>query len=168
MKTVSIDVRRAEPTDARAISLAHRLSWQHTYGGLIPHKALNQMLERRGEDWWRKATRGPATLLVADVAGTVAGYATLGLNRARALPQEGEIYELYLRPEYQGIGLGRLLFGECRRLLKSLGCNGLVVWCLEDSEQAERFFRHQGGVDIAEGMEDFGDRSLRKIGYVWA
>ena len=63
MKTLSIDVRRAEPTDARAISVAHRLSWQHTYGGLIPHKPLNQMLERRGEDWWRKATRGPATLL---------------------------------------------------------------------------------------------------------
>ncbi|MGO8344973.1 GNAT family N-acetyltransferase, partial [Rhizobium ruizarguesonis] len=76
-----------------------------------------QRIERRGESWGRKATRGPATLLVLDVAGTVAGDATLGLNRARALPQEGEIYELYLRPEYQGIGLGRMLFGEARRLL---------------------------------------------------
>ncbi len=59
------------------------------------------MIERRGEAWWRKATRGPATILVVEVAGTVAGYASLGLNRARALPHEGEIYELYLRPEYQ-------------------------------------------------------------------
>ena len=115
----------------------------------------------------RKATRGPATLLVVDVAGEIAGYATLGLNRARSLPQEGEIYELYLKPEFQGIGLGHMLFSECRRLLKSLGCNGLVVWCLEDSEHAERFFRNHGGMDIAEGMEDFGDQSLKKIGFVW-
>ena len=167
MKTLSIDVRRAESQDARAIAEAHRLSWQHTYAGIIPHRPLGQMLERRGEDWWRKATRGPATLLVVDVAGIIAGYATLGLNRARALPQEGEIYEIYMRPEYQGIGLGHSLFGEARRLLKSLGCKGMVAWCLEDSESADRFFRSNEGVDIAEGTESFGDTALKKVGFVW-
>ena len=168
MKTLSIDVRRAEPQDARSISEAHRASWLHAYGGIIPHKPLIQMVDRRGETWWRKATRGPATLLVLDVAGTVAGYATLGLNRARALPQEGEIYELYLRPEYQGLGHGRMLFGEARRLLQSLGCEGLIVWCLEDSEMADRFFRSSGGLDVAEGMENFGEKELKKIGFVWS
>lgn len=167
MKTLSIDVRRAEPQDARAISVAHRESWTQAYAGIIPHKPLNQMLERRGESWWRKATDGPATLLVLDVAGEVAGYATIGLNRARALPYDGEIYEIYLRPEYQGIGLGRRLFGESRRLLRSLGCHGLVVWCLEDSEHAMRFFRRHGGQDVAEGMEDFGGVNLKKVGFVW-
>ncbi len=167
MKTLSIDVRRAEPHDARAISEAHRLSWQQAYAGLIPHKPLTQMLERRGEIWWKKATRGSATMLVVEVAGVVAGYATLGLSRARGLPHDGEIYELYLRPEYQGIGLGSVLFTEARRLLTSLGCNGIVVWCLEDSDVANRFFRSHGGRDIAEGMEDFGGKSLRKVGFVW-
>jgi ribosomal protein S18 acetylase RimI-like enzyme len=167
MKTLSIDVRRAEPQDARAISEAHRVAWSQAYAGIIPHGALTRMLERRGENWWRKATRGSATLLVVDVAGTIAGYATLGLNRARALPQEGEIYELYLRPEYQGIGLGSMLFGEAQRLLKSLGCEGMVCWCLEDSEHAERFFRSNGGLDMAEGMENFGDSQLKKVGFVW-
>ena len=106
-------------------------------------------------------------ILGREVAGVVAGYATLGLSRARGLPQDGEIYELYLRPEYQGIGLGSLLFTEARRLLTSLGCNGIVVWCLEDSDVANRFFRSHGGRDIAEGMEDFDGKSLRKVGFVW-
>ncbi|OCJ10954.1 GCN5 family acetyltransferase [Rhizobium sp. AC27/96] len=167
MKTLSIDVRRAEPDDARAISEVHRQSWQYTYAGIIPHRALGQMIERRGESWWRKATGGPATLLVLDVAGEIAGYATLGLNRARALPQEGEIYELYLRPQYQGLGLGRMLFGEARRLLKSLGCKGLVVWCLEENENAYRFYRGQDGADFCEGIETFDHRQLKKIGFVW-
>ncbi len=167
MKTLSIDVRRAEPQDAAAISEAHRASWLHAYAGIIPHKPLMQMVQRRDVAWWRKATRGPATLLVLDVAGVIAGYATLGLNRARALPQDGEIYEIYLRPEYQGLGLGRMLFGESKRLLKSLGCEGMVVWCLEESEMAERFFRAAGGVDIAEGMEDFGEKELKKIGFIF-
>jgi ribosomal protein S18 acetylase RimI-like enzyme len=167
MKTLSIDVRRAEPQDARAISEVHREAWNQAYAGLIPHRPLTNMLERRGETWWRKAANGPATLLVLDVAGTVAGYATIGLNRARALPCDGEIYEIYLRPEFQGIGLGRRLFGECRRLLKSLGCEGMVVWCLEDSEQAARFFRRHGGLDAVEGTEDFGGTQLKKLGFVW-
>lgn len=168
MTTLTIDVRRANPQDARAICETHRASWHHAYAGLIPHRPLTRMIERRREDWWRKATRGPATLLVADVAGTIAGYATLGDNRARGLPQEGEIYELYLRPEFQGIGLGHTLFNEGRRLLKSLGCNGLVAWCLEDSENAQRFFRSQGGRDVVEGMEDFDGVSLKKLGFVWS
>ncbi|MFB2551282.1 GNAT family N-acetyltransferase [Ensifer soli] len=167
MKTVTIEIRRGEARDAAAISGVHRAAWRQAYAGLIPHRPLIQMIERRNEAWWRKAAGGPATLLVLDVAGTIAGYATLGLNRARALPQEGEVYELYLRPEYQGLGFGRLLFGEAKSLLKSLGCRGLVVWCLEDSLNADRFFRGAGGRDIAEGMEDFEGRSLRKIGYVW-
>jgi ribosomal protein S18 acetylase RimI-like enzyme len=75
---------------------------------------------------------------VLDVGGTVAGYATLGLNRARSLPQEGEIYELYLKPEFQGVGLGKRLFTEARQLLDSLGCKGVVVWCLEDNHRIRR------------------------------
>lgn len=167
MKTLSIDVRRAEAQDARAISDVHRKAWTSTYSGLIPHKPLTQMLERRGEKWWLKATRGTATMLVLDIGGLIVGYATLGLNRARGLPQDGEIYEIYLLPEYQGVGFGKLLFGEARRLLKSLGCDGIVVWCLEESSQAERFFRAQGGRDVAEGMEDFAGTQLRKLGFIW-
>ena len=49
----------------------------------------------------------------------------------------------------------------------SLGCRGLVVWCLEDSHHADRFFRMAGGRDICEGMEDFGEKHLKKIGYIW-
>lgn len=167
MKTLTIDVRHAEPADAAAIAEAHRVSWMHSYSGLIPYRALTRMVERRGEAWWRKATRGPATLLVLDVAGTIGGYASLGLNRARALPYEGEIYEIYLRPEFQGIGLGHSLFGEARRLLKSLGCKGTVVWCLEDSQIAAGFFRSNGGIDAVEGVEDFDDVHLKKLGFIW-
>ncbi|MFN3500608.1 MAG: N-acetyltransferase, partial [Pannonibacter indicus] len=54
-----------------------------------------------------------------------------------------------------------------RRILKSLGCNGMVVWCLEDSEIAANFFRTNGGTDAVEGMEDFDDVHLKKLGFIW-
>lgn len=168
MKTLSIEVRPATAQDVPDIAEVHRQSWLQAYTGLIPHRALLQMVERRGEAWWRRAVGGPSTLLVLDVAGMVAGYTTVGLSRARSLPQEGEIYELYLRPEYQGIGMGRILFGEARLLLKSLGCDGILAWCLEDSDHANRFFRRSGGQDIAEGVEDFDGQPFKKIGFAWS
>lgn len=167
MTTLSIEVRRADVRDAREIAAVHRTSWIAAYAGLIPHHALVQMVERRREDWWRRAAKGPSTLLILEVAGKIAGYATIGANRVRALNQEGEIYELYLLPEYQGIGLGGYLFRECRAILRSLGLYGLVVWCLEDNDNAVTFYRAIGGMDVAEGIEHFGDKGLKKLGFVW-
>lgn len=168
MTTLAIDVRRAEPDDALAISETHRAAWNEAYAGIIPYKTLRNMLERRSQEWWKRAIRGSTSILVLEVGGTIAGYATLGLNRARSLPQEGEIYELYLKPEYQGVGLGRRLFGEARRLLASLGCRGMVVWTLEENSRAISFYTGLGGVDIAEGSETFDRRSLKKVAFVWS
>jgi GNAT superfamily N-acetyltransferase len=167
MKTLSIDVRPAAPGDAAALSDVHRQAWQYCYSGLIPHKALSTMMERRDETWWRKATHGVASILVVDIGGKIAGYATLGLNRARNLAYDGEIYEIYMRPEYQGVGLGHVLFNESRRALTSLGYRGLVVWCLEDCDVAANFFRSNGGLDMVEGYEDFGPVTLKKLGFIW-
>lgn len=167
MKTLSIDVRPAAPGDAAELSDVHRQAWTYCYSGLIPHKPLSAMLERRDQVWWRKATRGPASVLVVDVGGTIAGYATLGLNRSKNLAYDGEIYEIYMRPEYQGVGLGHALFHESRRALTSLGYRGLVVWCLEDCDTAVNFFRSNGGCDMVEGHEDFDSVHRKKLGFIW-
>lgn len=167
MKTLSIDIRKADPHDADAIAGVHHDAWVGAYAGLIPHRALNSMLSRRGPNWWEKAIRRAASVLVVEIGGEIAGYATLGRNRARDLPQEGEIYELYLRPEYQGIGLGTRLFKAARDRLQAHGLNGVVVWALEENDGARAFYEGAGGRDIAEGVEVFDQKALRKVAYVW-
>ncbi|MCT8999362.1 GNAT family N-acetyltransferase [Chelativorans intermedius] len=167
MKTLSIDIRRADPQDAEAIAAVHDRAWRGAYAGIIPHRALNAMIGRRGPRWWANAIRRSATVLVLEVGGEVAGYATLGRNRARQLGQGGEIYELYLSPEYQGIGMGRRLFEAARDMLTAHGFRGLVVWALEENAPAVSFYLGAGGRDVAEGVEVFGSKALRKIAFVW-
>jgi ribosomal protein S18 acetylase RimI-like enzyme len=106
-------------------------------------------------------------VLVVEIGGTVAGYATLGRNRARGLTQQGEIYELYLRPEYQGIGLGSRLFAAAREKLAASGLKGMVVWALEDNGGALSFYEGAGGRDAAEGVEVFDQKALKKVAFVW-
>ena len=82
MNTLAVGIRKAEPADAQAIADVHYEAWRGAYSGIIPHRALNAMLRRRGPDWWANAMRRSATVLVVEIGGTVVGYATLGRNRA--------------------------------------------------------------------------------------
>lgn len=167
MNTITIDIRRAEPRDAAEIADVHREAWLGAYSGIIPHRALTAMVNRRGGDWWANAIRRAATVLVVELGGTIAGYATVGKNRARELRQQGEIYELYLRPEYQGIGLGSRLFSAAREKLAAHGLKGMVVWALEDNQNALAFYAGAGGRDVAEGVEVFEHKALKKVAFVW-
>ena len=167
MNTLTIDIRKAEPRDAEAIAEVHHEAWRGAYAGIIPHRSLNAMISRRGRDWWANAIRRAASVLVIEIGGRVAGYATIGRNRARELPQQGEIYELYLRPECQGIGLGSRLFTAARQKLAAHGLKGLVVWALEDNTGALSFYSGIGGRDIAEGVEVFDQKALKKVAFVW-
>lgn len=168
MSTLSIDVRRAQARDAAAITAVHDASWRNAYDGIIPPRELARMIARRGGRWWQRAIRRGASVLVVEVGGTIAGYATFGPNRARELTQKGEIYELYLLPEYQGLGLGCRLFLAARRELMRAGFAGAVVWALADNEGACRFYLNAGGKKVARASERFGDVSLPKIAFAWA
>ena len=167
MNTLTIDIRKAEPRDADAIAEVHHDAWEGAYAGIIPYRALSKMLNRRGPTWWANAISRAASVLVVELGGEVVAYATLGRNRARELRQEGEIYELYVRPEYQGIGLGSRLFAAARARLAAHGLKGLVVWALEENANAVQFYAGSGGRDVAEGVEVFDQKALRKVAFIW-
>ena len=69
MTTLAIDIRKADPGDAEAIAEVHRTAWQGAYAGIIPHRALTAMINRRGSQWWANAIRRAATVLVVEIGG---------------------------------------------------------------------------------------------------
>lgn len=167
MSTLTIDIRPADSRDAEGVAEVHAAAWQNAYAGIIPYKALRNMIGRRDHRWWQRAIRRGTSVLVLDLGDTIAGYATFGLNRARALPQDGEVYEIYLRPEYQGVGFGSRLFAAARGQLAGHGCKGLIVWALQDNDGAVEFYRGQGGQAVAEGAETFDGQRLKKLAFAW-
>src|ERR1700690_1839802 len=92
------------PGDEAGIADVHDAAWRDAYRGVIPGRELERMVQRRGPTWWRQAIRAGTRLMVLDFAETIAGYASYGRNRMPALGFGGEIFELYLTPEYQGVG----------------------------------------------------------------
>ena len=168
MSTLSLDTRPAKVADAFGIAAIHDASWRQAYTGLIPHKSLDTMIRRRDPKWWARAIRNSTRVLVMEFDSQLLGYATIGPNRVSALSQEGEVYELYLLPECQGVGIGKNLFLAAREQLVRLGFKGCVVWVLEENDPAMQFYRNAGGIDIAEGTETFNGKTLNKIAYAWS
>ena len=167
MFTVTANTRPARPEDANAISQVHAQSWRQAYTGILPYKALMKMINRRDAKWWARAIRKSTIVMVAEMDGEIAGYVTLGPNRVSTFPFEGEIYELYLKPEFQGIGLGAMLFAQARKELKRRAYKGVTVWVLQDNESAVGFYQNAGGRPIARGSEHFDDTKLEKIAIAW-
>ena len=167
VSTVTIDIRPARARDAAEIAAVHDDAWLFAYRGLIPGAELQRMVMRRGAAWWQKAIAGGSRLSLLTFGPTIAGYANYGRNRARSLHFEGEIYELYLRPEFQGLGFGRRLFNAARRDLVQSGLKSMVIWALSDNEPATEFYRNLGGRMVARSSEKFGPKSLDKVAFAW-
>ncbi|TFF25160.1 N-acetyltransferase [Jiella endophytica] len=167
MPTITTAIRFAEQKDATALASVHEAAWRGAYAGIIPHACLNSIVARRHAGWWVRAVQSGAGILVVDFCGETVGYATMGRNRTEALAVSGEIYELYLKPTYQGVGLGRRLFSAAQKLLRERDLGSHAVWALADNTLATGFYERMGGVPLAEGEECFNKTKLRKIAYAW-
>ena len=167
MGTVLIEIRRAKANDATAIANVHDEAWRIAYQGIIPGTELEKLINRRGPRWWGNAILKGSRIALFQFGDRVAGYANYGHNRTRSLSYDGEIYELYLRPEFQGLGFGRRLFTAAHRDLAQNALKSLIVWVLSENEKAVEFYRALGGKPVARSSERFGTRVLDKFAFGW-
>lgn len=161
-----VAIRTLRASDAPALSEVFSASWRLAYEGMIPAQHLELIVRRRSDQWWLTAARSKERHIVLEFEGKVAGYASYGRARSRGRAQ-GEIYELYLGPIYQGVGLGEHLFEACRHQLDRSKIKGLLVWALADNTQAVHFYWRRGGRPIASMDEIMGGKKLEKIAFTW-
>lgn len=167
MATVEIAIRRSQAEDAPALAALYAEAWRYAYRGIIPGVVLERMVARRGPRWWRRMHGMGGATAILEFEGTPAGYATFGRSRLGSLGAGGEIYELYLKPEYHGAGLGRQLFRAARDELRADGLRGLVVRSLVANETACRFYRAMGGREFARSTERVGGTRLATVAFHW-
>jgi ribosomal protein S18 acetylase RimI-like enzyme len=160
-----ITIRSARPGDAPEIADVHDAAWRDAYRGIIPGRELEKMVARRGPQWWRSAIAHGSRLAVLDFDDSICGYASYGRNRVPALPYRGEIFELYLAPEFQGLGFGRRLFDAARKDLVEHGYESTLVWALSDNDRALGFYEHLGGKIVRRAQERFGDEVRGRVAF---
>ncbi|KZM51041.1 GNAT family N-acetyltransferase [Labrenzia sp. OB1] len=167
MTTDLIDLRAARTADCDALAGIHSEAWLGAYRGVLHGVDLQKMVSRRGTSWWRGALARGVDIKILSIADVPAGYATYGPCRLRDTGMEGEIYELYLKPEYQGLGFGRTLFGNVRETLSSKNLSGLAVQVLSDNRPARAFYNALGGRLAAKSWYRLGGKRMELSIYAW-
>ncbi len=164
MPSLVIDVRPARTGDAVQLAEVYAAAWREAYAGIIPAITLERMIVRRSAGWWRDVLTRRA-VVVLDVGGVVAGYATFAPAPTRGQPAAAEVQELYLKPEYQGIGLGGRLFRAVLKRIKARGYVRVVIRALAENDRGNAFYVRYGGKLVARTDESLGGRSLPCLWY---
>lgn len=172
-----IGVRLATPHDAFGIARVHVETWRATYPTLLPHEYLarNLSVDTRAIHWQRTLARdaGEEAVFVAAEGEAVVGFCSVGparkLPRAVTLPdlRWGEVYTLYVLPDFHEQGIGRMLLANGMAELVRRGFVAAMLWVLAGNP-SRFFYEAMGGQALGAGVEKFAGARLEEICYGWA
>lgn len=176
-----ITIRRGRRDDAAAIARVYVETWQSAYAGILPDAMLVQMSDVRQAAWWSRALSDPrearGIFVAVDEEMGVVGFGSCGPVRDppegldgpthREQPKRvGEVYTLYVEPDFQDQGLGRRLLDAMFRQLHANGCDTAVLWML--AENPTRFFYEaMGGQFVGQRTDTMAGRDVDEVAYAW-
>ena len=162
-----ICLRTAYPADAAGIARLDVETWQATYAGILGTPYLAGLSPARREAGWSSVIdRTPRDVHLALAGETIVGFGTCGASRSDP-DFPGEIFTLYVAPDWQNQGIGRRLLLAMFAQLVDRGYNAAVIWVLR--ENASRFFYQRlGGREVRRKLLPFNGTQVPACGYGWA
>ncbi len=169
MMAGNIAVRPSTAAESQRLAEIYVETWRTTYAGMLPDSVLLGMsVEQQAQRWRGYLTRPPGreTILTAEAVGTGAiGFGSAGPAR-RAGAQTGEVYTLYVLPDWQGQGAGRELLLAMFGHLRSAGFAEVLIWVVA-ANPARFFYEAMDGQRTVERIERLWGVDLPEIGYRW-
>lgn len=170
MRRVAVELRPADFDDAAGIARVQVDTWRAVYRKIMPPKLLDEMSDVRIAAFWATIiadNQGLSFCLVACAGETVVGFASCGPRQHASLPQQGEVYALYVRPEMHGRGIGRRLVEAAFDRMLELGITEGRIWTLRENAPARAFYARIGGTRTEDGHNDIGGIRYPEVAYDW-
>src|SRR6478735_10973606 len=163
----AITIRAARPGDARRIARLDVETWRAAYAGILTTQFLVGLSAQRREIGWATVIeREPRDVRVAvDGEGQIVGFGSCGRNRDSA-ERAGEVFTLYVAPDWQNQGIGRRLLIALFRRLVATGRRSAILWVLRDNP-ARFFYERLGAQQVSRKPLAVGGVAIDAIAYGW-
>jgi ribosomal protein S18 acetylase RimI-like enzyme len=147
-------IRYADANDAKVLGEIHSKSWEVAYKDIVPDEILNRMTAEKRQKYFHKALTEyweEDALIFKD--NKAAGFICIGKCRDKDKDDTyGEIWGLYLLPEYWNKGIGTYFINWGLNELKRRNYKKATLWVLEENLNARKFyekigFEHDGTVE---------------------
>lgn len=168
LEIANIGFREATVADCRAVAEAHVRSWQESFAGIVPQSFLDNMsVEKRAQAFERGFAAAGYKMCVAESPSRgVVGFADFGEPRESVAAYEGELYAIYLLPEFQRRGIGGRLFRLGVEHLTSRGKRSMYLLALEVSPYRS-FYEKMGGQIIGSKQIEIEGVMHNELIYGW-
>lgn len=165
---MTIRTRAAREADAQKIAEVYIETWRTTYAGSVPDRVLVNMSNERQSVYWTRAIRsgGEIVGVAEDDAAGIVAVGSAGANRSRGSEYAGEVYTLYVQPDFQNQGVGERLLAHLFADIRAKGMNSAVIWVLA-ANPSRFFYEAMGGKRVGEREEEMWGVKLREIAYGW-
>lgn len=161
---------RADDSDAIAEILA--LGWQQAYSGFLPAEIIAPRADvaaRRAEMREFLETDFDAeseAMLVADSGDGLAGFAHMMLGDKGELGAVGQINLIYVRPEWQGRGIGRALLRDGAQWIAERASGPLAIAAFAENP-FHAFYARLGGTIARRVPVEVGGFATESVIYLW-
>ena len=136
---MTIEIRPAEPEDARGIAEVHVQAWREAYAHLVSADGLARLSIDQRELRWNEILVIPdASIWVATDEDVVIGFAGSGPSRESDAPRSLELQSIYVLASHYGTGAGQ------RLLEAALGDAPATLWVADDNPRARAFYARNG------------------------
>lgn len=180
-----IEIRPAEPGDALGIARTQVETWRDAYVGILREQSLINLDEMRATVFWTRVIgqmTGYEHISVAEHEGVIVGFCNAGPARAGLIQAAerfaggdpswsastlGEIYALYVDPNFQQMGIGRALLCDGVRALISDRVERLGLMTLAANDHARRFYEAVGGVPGDTHPSVVSGEPADQVAYMW-
>lgn len=164
----AVFIRRASTSDASAISHVQVETWRPAYSGIISDEFLASLSkDDRMRSWTEILQQPDQATFVAEAGGAeIVGFASGGPEREGRQDYRGELYAIYVLPEWQRKGIGRKLATMFAHWLTESGYDTMLVWVLSLNPFRD-FYENLGGKLIARKSVMIAAQSLEEAAYGW-
>ena len=155
-----VTIRGAVVEDAEALARLHVDVWEDAYTDLMPAAVFEERratLPERADRWRRILLEAPSRTTVAEAAGGLVGFASVGPPRDGDVDVADELWALYVRASWWGKRVGHALLTEV------LDDRPAYLWVLRGNDRAIAFYRKQGFVEDGVTQTDEHDTEVRMV-----
>jgi GNAT superfamily N-acetyltransferase len=166
MSDSALSLRLARPGDAIPLARIYVTAWQDAYAAILPHQLLANMSVEMHAARLERAIRKGAVLVAEAPRHGVVGLAGFGAARDHVLGFDGEVYTLYVDPDFLGQGVGRSLLHGTFAALEARAFHSCLIWS-HAQNHACFFYEAMGGARIAERRVMLGGQDVGEVAFGW-
>ena len=133
--------------DIKQQAQVHAAAFCRAYRGILPDSFLAHFTVEKREAFFSKEFEKYKDTYTIKDGEKLAGFSTIGSCRDDEFTpgqKVGEVWGIYIHPDYQGKGYGSKLFGYVVTELKKRGYQTVKLWVLDANRQARAFYEKKG------------------------